>query len=262
MIGHPLHPLQIDPDIEQKALTLPDQARALLSPSLIVTDQSTYTLAASKLLDIAALRREIQAYHKPLKQAANLAHKTICDAEAKLLSPVSQAEEILKRGIALYEQNQKRIQLKAQIEAEEREKKRAEDERLARAQIVEDKITDLTIGLEIDQAQSWEEAEEIARKAKESGQRAADEIRASPLEVQKVHVPGIERVHGVQTVERWSAEVVDMKELCRAVGAGEVSVSLVLPNMPNLNRMAVVEKAGMKVRGVRAVKETGVRTGR
>ena len=52
--------------------------------------------------------------------------------------------------------------------------------------------------------------------------------------------------------EVWSAEVTDIKALCRAVADGKASTECVMANMPVLNRMASALKATMNIPGVRA----------
>lgn len=217
--------------LEQKALTLPEQVKGIA-----ITNQPTYELAAAKLLDVAAMRREITEYHKPLKQKAHEAHKAICDAEARMLAPVAQAEQILKRGIAAYETEQRH-------KAEEERRRLEEEERRRRE----------------------EEIEAAAQQAEAEG-ASVEEVQAiieQPVVVPAVRPePTFTPVAGVSTRGVWKAEVVSIRELCRAVAEGRASAELVAPNMTALNGLARAMKQTFNIPGCRVVRDTAVAAGR
>ena len=64
---------------------------------------------------------------------------------------------------------------------------------------------------------------------------------------------------GIGTKEKWSAQVTDIKLLCRAIAEGKVSTEFVLPNTAALNQMARAQKQTFAVPGCRAVREVSVR---
>lgn len=71
---------------------------------------------------------EVIEFFKPMKKAAHDAHKQICDREKAMLSPIANAEKLLKRSMGEYQLEQQR----KQREAEERLRAaaKAEEERL------------------------------------------------------------------------------------------------------------------------------------
>jgi hypothetical protein len=218
-------------ELEQKALTLPEQAKAI-----IIRDQPTYELAAEKLLAVAAMRREITEYHAPLKAKAHEAHKAICNAEAGMLAPVAEAERILKTGIATYTAEQRRIQ-----EQREREAREAADRAAA-------------------------EALEASIEAAEAEGASVDEVQAiieQPMVAPAVYVaPTIQPVSGIGTAKTYHAELVSIRELCKAVALGQVPEAYVSANLPALNGVARSTKGSMRIPGIRIVEDTQVRAGR
>jgi hypothetical protein len=183
------------------------------------------------------MRRKITDYHAPLKQKAFEAHKAICSAEAEMLAPIAEAERVLKTGIATYTAEQRRIEEERRRAAEAEARKRAEEEQLAAA---------------IEAEQQGATVEEVAA------------VLAEPVVVPKVApVPVFQPAKGVSTQRRWSAEVISIRDLCRAIADGKASQELVLPNMPALNKLAIALKGTMAIPGVRAVStETAVAGGR
>jgi hypothetical protein len=95
-------------ELEAKALTRAEQAIALK-----ITDQPSYDLAAERLLDVAALRREIEQHHSPLKKSTYAAWQQGIAAERRLLDPVMHAEALYKTAIAAYAAQQRRIEAEA-----------------------------------------------------------------------------------------------------------------------------------------------------
>jgi hypothetical protein len=217
-------------EIENKALSLPETAKLLR-----IEDQRTYMAACEFLRGVAAVRKEIVEHHAPIKKAAFDAHRAACDAEARLLKPVTEAEQTVKRLIGGWEAEQRRLQ-------EERERQaREEAERLAAEMI-----------------------EAAAVEAEQQGATALEvaAIIEQPLVVPRIQVaPTYERATGIQTATLWCAEVTDIRALCRAVAEGKVSENYVSPNMTALNARARAEQKTMNIPGVRAVPKNNVRVG-
>lgn len=217
-------------ELDQKALTLPEKAKAIK-----VIDQQTYDVAVEELKGIVALRKEIVEHHAPLKAKAHEAHKAICDAEKKLLQPVDLAERTIKSAIGTYESEQRRIE-------EERQRKiREELERQAAEQI------------------------ESAAVEAESQGASVEEVAAiieQPLIVPRVApAPTFQRAAGVSTSQTFAAEVFDIKALCKAIGEGKVPANYVSPNMTALNQRARADRQALSIPGVRAVPVSNVRVG-
>lgn len=214
--------------LEQTALAWPRRAEAI-----VVMDQESYSAAAELLTDIVTLERQIVDHHAPVKAAAWNAHKAAVAAEKKLLEPLNQAKAIIKVRLVAWTQEQERIRLEAQRKAEEEARRLEEDERLR-----------------------------LAAEAEDAGapEETVSEILESPAVVVPVPVvqPTFQRVAGVSTQQRWKAQVVDIKALCRAVADGKASPELVQANMVALNNMARAMKNTLAIPGVRAVTEAAV----
>jgi rRNA processing protein Gar1 len=64
---------------------------------------------------------------------------------------------------------------------------------------------------------------------------------------------------GMSYLDTWRAEVVSIRDLCRAIADGKAPEDLVEPNMGRLNAIARALKGTMSVPGVQAKKDTGLR---
>lgn len=221
------------PELEQRALSLPEQARALT-----ITDDASFGVAAEQLKGIVTLRREITEHHAPLKQAAWDSHRAIVAAEKKLLDPVAEAESIIKRAIATYTEEQQRIAAEAERQARIEAERRTEEERLA--------------------------------AAVEAVEQGASEAEAQAIYEMPVAVPyvaptrSVPRIAGISTPVTYAAEALDIKLLCKSIAEGTTPAHFVTPNMTAINQQARAMRESFNVPGCRAVKGTNTRvsTGR
>lgn len=213
--------------LEQQALSLPDRAQRVN-----ITDQPSYTYASGLLIDFAALENQIKLHHGPIKEAAHKAHKAACDAEKRVLEPVTLGKNILKGKIAAWEEEQEKIRLEAQRRQEEEARKLSEQMAL--------------------------EAAVAAEEAGASAEELEVLLAEQPVLPVAQAAPTFVRTAGVSTRETWHAEVVDLVALCRAVADGTLSSQYVLPNMPALNKRASAEKHTLKIPGVVAKKDVGI----
>lgn len=221
------------PELEQRALSLPEQARALR-----ITDHASFVLAAERLKDFAAMRKEIEDHHREIKKKADEAHKAACAAEKRLLDPVKEAEWILRDALAAYDVEQKRIAAEAERQARIAAEARAEEERLAAAvEVVE---------------QGGSEAE-------------AQAVYEMPVAIPLVRpVQAQPKVAGLSMPTIYGAEVVDIKALCRSIAEGHTPPHYVSPNMTAINQQARAMRESFNVPGCRVTTTTSPRvsTGR
>ncbi len=99
----------------ETALALAQQAR-----SIEITTPEAYRLAGEELVRIAGERKLRLDFFKPMKEAAFIAHRTICAKENEALAPLLLAEDVLHRGLVQYRQRealQRRTQ-EASLDAE------------------------------------------------------------------------------------------------------------------------------------------------
>jgi hypothetical protein len=119
--------------IEQQALTTVERAKALVVCS--VEDRG---LAAEYGRAIVTLDKEVEAFFKPMKEAADKAHKEICTKENSVRKPLKEAKEYLSAQIGNFDQEaererraeEARIQEQLRLEAEADAKRRADEQAL------------------------------------------------------------------------------------------------------------------------------------
>lgn len=119
--------IDIDQELEQQALTLTGQALAVK-----VTDQATYAKAGEVDKALRDMEKQIQEFFKPIKQSIDATKKTVLDKEKAELAPIQSARATLRDGMNhwLNEEERKRREEQARLEAIERERVRKEQEKL------------------------------------------------------------------------------------------------------------------------------------
>lgn len=69
---------------------------------LVVTDDQQYTEAGEFGVLLKQKMAEVTAFFAPMKKAAHDAHKQVCDREKQMLTPLKNAESILKKSMGAY----------------------------------------------------------------------------------------------------------------------------------------------------------------
>lgn len=118
--------------VAQKALTVPEQARAIK-----IVDADTYSQAGEVLLTIKGLRKEIGAAFDPIIKKAHEAHKEAKAQKDRAEAPLIEAENIIKPAIAAYDREQERIRRAEEERQREIARKAEEDRRLREAEQAE-----------------------------------------------------------------------------------------------------------------------------
>lgn len=225
------------------AVPVPAEARAEIdaaagvlevAQAYAVTSPEMYEAAASELRDIKARFKRLDDWEKSITRPMNAA---LAGVRAMFKTPkdtLSQAEGSIKRAMLRFQDEQEAKRRKAEAEAQERARK--EREKLAAR----------------------------AAAAAEKGQ--AEKAEVLQMQAETVAVPTIAKqtptVSGISTREVWSAEVVDIKALCRAIADGVVPEVAVAANMTVLNQQARSLKAALNWPGVRAVSQKSLASGR
>jgi hypothetical protein len=217
--------------LEQRATALASRAKELK-----VNNQNTYDRAVEHLLTIAALRREIEQHHAPLKKSTYAAWQQAIAAEKKLLEPVVEAERLYKTAIAGYEAEQRRIEAEARAKAEAEALRQAEDAR----------------------ERELEEAESQGADAAE-----IEAMITAPLVVTRPKVePVFQQAKGVSVASNWKGEVVSLGALVKAVAAGQASLNLLMANESAINQLARATRGTLQVPGIRFFSQATVRAGK
>ena len=207
---------------EESAINLLDLAKSIV----IVTNEDRI-VAEEKIQGAKTLEDEIFAYLDPPRAKAYEDYKYHKQRLDDAIKPLQNARQIYKQKCIAWDQEQERIRQEAQRKAEEAARLRAEEEALAAA-------------LAAEQEGDKETAEAII----------AEPVQVAPVIVPKT-APAASRLSAGREV--WSAEVVNLMDLCKAIVAGKASINLILPNQPALNKMASAMKSTLAIPGVRAV---------
>jgi hypothetical protein len=227
---------QIPKEITKDAQDVATRAKQMLALArdFKVTDQASLEAAGEDLKRVKGLARELSEKRLAITRPIDAAKKAVMDFFREPEQFLADAERIIKRGVLAYQDEQDRKAREEQRRLEEIARK--EQEKLQR------------------QAEKRAERQE----AKGNADRA-EEIRAAvPVISTPIVVPQPTKVAGIAVRETWSAEVTDIKALCRAVADGAAPANLVEPNMKVLNTLARSLKAEMRFPGVRAVSEKGL----
>ena len=211
--------------LEETALSWPAQAA-----EVNIVDQDSYDEAAILITKIVSLRKQVVAHHKPVKEAANKAHKEACAAERRMLTPLSQAETTISNALLKWDREQKALQEAEQKRLQDEARKREEEARL-----------------------------EIAAQAESEGapDEVVQEILDTPTIVPStvIAAPTYAKASGLSTRILYSAEVTNIRVLCAAIAAGTAAETLVQPNEVALNGLARCMKDSFRVPGCKLVKK-------
>lgn len=209
-------------DAKQVALTVPEQAKALTVATLEQYQEGESLLATCKQIET-----EIHATFDPIVDKAHQAHKEAVAQRKKYLDPIENGRRILKDKMIAFRDEEERKQKEEQARLDAEARKRAEDEQLALAAQLE------------------------AEGDKETANAIiAEPVQVAPVAVQKT-APAASRLSAGRSV--WSAEVVSLLSLVKAIAEGKQPITLIEPNMTALNGMARSLKGALAIPGVKAV---------
>lgn len=203
--------------------------------AFVVVDVESNAEALERVKLLRAGEKRIQDYYEPARKSAEQTKKEILVLRDRPMGVFAEARTIYDRKADHYEQG-------------ERDKAAAEERRLQTEARKEE-----------EQRQRREAIEADAR----GDVAEAEAILAETPEVPVVTVaPAIAKVEGVASRVIWSATIHDFNLLVRYVAAHPEWESLLEPEAldkshPNLNRIAIAQRAAMRIPGVRAVPTRG-----
>jgi hypothetical protein len=165
--------------------------------------------------------------------------------KAIIEAPLIEGEKWLNGQVTAYHQEQERIRAAEQeqlrqeaLKAEATRRKEEEDRKTKEA-------------AELEAAGLVDEAEALMVEAIEEKEKPV-EVYVRPPETQKV------KLEGARISTYWSAEVTDIKALCRAVADGKCSTTYVEANMSALNARAKSDMKELNIPGVKAVSRSSL----
>ena len=216
---------EVESNVEQSLRT--ELAVVQKQAAITITDQASYDRAAEILTSVKTWRKRWEEYWKPMRESAHQTWKNICTKIKEVDDPAAAVEATVKRSLLAWDQEQERIQQERQRKADEEARKKAEADRAAAA-----------VQAEMDGL-------------------SEEEIEAAVASVEEVPAPVVEptyqKASGISKRDNWTCQVDDLKALCKAIGAGKVPTSYVLPNESALNARARADKSTMVLPGCKAV---------
>jgi hypothetical protein len=212
--------------LQNQALSIPEQARIL---TIQTPDQ--YIAAGELLKSIKLLRAEIDQTFDPIISAAYAAHKEAVAQKKKVDAPLLEAEGIIKPRVAAYLSEQERLRREEELRLQKQAQEEEERRQVENAAILDD------LG------------------ETEAANQLLDETVIAPPVVLPKLTP---KVSGISTSQRYSAEVVNLLELVKAVAAGKAPIQCLKADTVFLNRQAVAMRQSMAYPGVRLRVESTV----
>lgn len=228
-----LFPMRLEINLlpETKELIRNAQALAASGGSITIETPEQYAIAAEQMRKVKGLGKEIEAARKvQLKPIDDLRDQTQ-EFYQRYLKPLAATEAVIKRGMIAFDDEQERQRRLAAARAEE-EARKAREALEAKAEKMEDKG-------KVEQAEALREN--------------AATVTAAPV---VAVVP--QKVEGVAKKMNYSARVVDIKALCKAVLDGVVPPNAVIADDKVMNAMAKAMKEHFNWPGCELVKEASI----
>ena len=196
---------------------------------MTIRTQEHYEQAAGFRASMKKMLTEIETSRKSITKPLDVAKAAVMDlfrpAQTALENGIKHADSLIisYQDQKERERREQEEKLRKQAEAEEKKKKEALEER--------------------------------AKKAEASGKaEKAEELRQKAEEVQVVApilAPTIQKVEGLSFRENWSAEVIDLMSLVKAVAEGKAPLNFLQANQTVLNSQAKATKDAMQFPGVK-----------
>ena len=221
MTAEPAFKLVETNDVETKALTIVDQAKAVK-----VTDAQSYIVAGALWKAIKDMMKEVADTFDPIIEKAHASHKEALAQKAKFYAPLEAAYRSVKGLMSTYDADQERLRLAEQHRLEEIARK-AEEERLLQEAIA---------------------AEEEAKRngaTKEEAKQEAAAILSEPVYVAPIVLPkAVPKMQGGPVYStRWDFEVTDL---------GKIPREFMAPDLVKIRQIVTALKDQTNIPGIRA----------
>lgn len=213
-------------------------------------------------------KRQVNELFNPRIAQAHDLHSGLCADKRRFLEPLSQAEEVCQAAVATYHEVKETERLR--LLAEERERDRIAEVERARLELdLQEQTENDSINAAdrvVDEAIA-EAAEAEAVGDTEAADAILNRVAITVEEIRETAMPmpngnGAARSFsqsaptkfgGAAVKTKYSAEVVNLKLLCLAIGQGRVPVTAVEPKMSVLNSWAKSMGDSFQIDGVRRV---------
>lgn len=188
---------QVGPEDEQQ-LNREVTDIELQAESLVILSDDDYASAGEFGRLLKQKAAEVTSFFKPMKDSAYQAHKAVCDREKAMLTPLKNAEKVVKKAMGDY--------------YAERERKRQEAEAAARR------------AAEAERERKLQEAAELESAGDGAGAEAAMTEAMVMDEAAAYTVPAVSKpkVAGVSTAKDWEITGIDPKTVPLALAGVEL----------------------------------------
>lgn len=188
-------------------------------------------------------RDTIKAFFKPLKQKQDEVKRNLLDTEREHLESAEKPLGIIEGKMKTYVQEREEKEREARRKAEEIRQK-AEREQQRRDEEASRKAAEL--------AKKGKAAQ--AREVLAQNDRTVVSIPTAPPPPEPIR-----EVKGLSTGKKWTAQVTNLKALCKAIGEGRASMGYVKVNQSALDGMArSMKNEDLDIPGVVGVSETSI----
>lgn len=197
------------------------QSTLAQAKALSIVTQTDAEQGGRMLLEIKALRKQVDASFDPIIETAHTAHKTALTQKKQHTAPLDEAEGIIKRGMAAYATEQQRIQQEEQKRLEELARKEAEEKQNAAAEAAWDA--------------GWQE-------------EAVATLEAPPVVIPKV-APPPPKIAGAVTRKVWKYRIVNEAAIPR---------EYLMVDESKIRRVVTAMAGATNIPGVQAFEEIGI----
>ena len=209
-------------EAQEKAVALRAQVDALT-----VTDQASYDLAQSLNEQALKSKKAFHVWFDPIDDTSKKARQATIAQGKKIDEPLDYIITTTGSRAAKWMAEERRKVAEKQAEADAKARKKAEDDQLAAAQLLQD------LGMD----------------------EAAEEALAAEPVIEKVKVAAPVQAAGASVRTYYSAQVDDLLTLVKAVAEGKAPLACVEASMTYLNGRARLEQGTFSVPGVSVVKD-------
>jgi hypothetical protein len=231
-----------------------------------VTNNDQLQDSAVKLVAIKTFQKRIDDQYDGRIAEAHKLHKGLLADKAALLAPVLQAEQIIKRAVLTYQQEEERKRLEAERKAQaeaERERKRLAEQAAAAEAKAKAEAEALRKQAE-EQAAAGNAGKAAQLQARAAGKEQAGADKAAGLQTRAATVVApvipstVSKVKGLSNRKTYKAVVTDKMAVLQAVVAGLIPIGAVDINESFLNAQARLQKESLNYPGVQVVPEDGL----
>jgi len=215
-------------DEQESALNKSNNVAIFKATQIEVTDNETYSEAATFLKEIKTAQAAVTDTFKEMKEAAHKAHKTVCDKENQFLKPLKEAETIVKNKARIY------IDICEQKKREEEAKLRAEQQRIAEEQMAK--------------------ALELEKQGKEEQAKAAYDTVTAIENLEPTITQEKPQVSGISTQVAYEVVVTDETLVPAYVNGAEIRQI----NLSAIKQLAKATKGAIQIPGIKINKTNSI----